>query len=327
MKIAGKYLATIAAAACIAITAVTSAAPSGADSGSGEWVTVKEGDYCSKQTTRLILAAEKGDTATVERLIAGGADVNAHEMREDYGPEGKEKFPGKTALMRAAEKGYATIVEKLLAAGVDVNAKSRFSACGNNLYGKGEGESALVLATGSGHIKIAECLLAAGANVNDGGYGGCVPETDDCSLSPTPLGLALEQGRSDMIDLLLQHKANPNLGLCAAAAKGRTEMVKLLLDKGANVNHNPEDGVNTSPLTCAVLGTEIYEQGCRGHAETVKLLLSRGANPNDKYEMYPGEDPASEPPSVSVLQYARERRCTQIVKLLQSAGAGKSKKR
>ena len=299
--------------------------PKSAGGSSGEWVEVKgENEYQNEKTTRLILAADKGDTTAVERLLASGANVNAQEMRKEYvdhgnGSAGVEYIPetGRSALMAAAEKGHLAVVEKLLAAGANVNAHARYPKDGY-MHDKGAGETALVFALKNGHNAVAERLLAAGADVNDGGHGGCVPETDDCGGSPYPLGLATRRGDTKMVNVLLQHKADPNLGLCDAASAGRTEMVKLLLDNGAKVNFDVSkvDPWNTSALTCAVWNRD------KCQTETVRLLLDRGANPNIKFggEWDPdiGDDAGK-----SVLQFARERGCTQIVRLLQSAGAGK----
>ena len=273
--------------------------------------------------TALMQAAETGDVDAIERLIASGADVNAHEMLRLGGPDGGN-FPGKTALMYAAQSGNLAAVEKLLAAGAKVNAKCRLEEVSDVhfLYNEGEGESALIYAVRGGNLQVVERLLAAGANVNEGGYGGCAPETDNCGASPTPLGLALEQERGDMADLLLRHKADPNLGLCSAASQGRTEIVKLLLDKGAKVNYAVKDGINKSPLTCAVMGQLPLMEGC--HTETVRLLLSRGANP--KVRLDGGDDMDFDFGGQTVQQVAKAKGCTQIVKLLQSGGKGKKRK-
>src|SRR5712691_9176289 len=63
----------------------------------------------------LALAAEVGDTATVEALLAHGADVNAREQE------------GMTALQMAAWEGDTAIVKALLAHGADVNARDQRS--------------------------------------------------------------------------------------------------------------------------------------------------------------------------------------------------------
>ena len=52
-------------------------------------------------------------TASVKRLIAGGANVNAADIR------------GNTALMLAAVNDDAEVVQLLVAAGADANARNR----------------------------------------------------------------------------------------------------------------------------------------------------------------------------------------------------------
>ena len=299
--------------------------PKSAGGGSGEWLEVK-GDCdgeCDVRTTRLILAAQKGDTAAVERLLASGANVNAQEMRKEYvdhgnGSGGVEYIPetGKSALMAAAEKGHLAAVEKLLAAGANVNARCRYEKIGEEMYGEGEGKTALVFALENGQNAVAERLLAAGADASDGGYNGCVPETSFCGVSPYPLGIAAGKGDKNMVNTLLRHKADPSTGLGGAASAGRTEIVKLLLDNGAKVNADKVNFECISALGCAVAQ-------CSGNSqktEIVRLLLSQGANPNVTFPPVPDDPDDGEE---TLLQAAKRGKCTQIVKLLQSAGAGK----
>lgn len=71
------------------------------------------GEIVDPETTPLMHAAEKADTAAVERLIAQGADVNAQDQR------------GWTALMHAAMQDRATEAKLLLDAGANPNLKDR----------------------------------------------------------------------------------------------------------------------------------------------------------------------------------------------------------
>jgi ankyrin repeat protein len=70
------------------------------------------------QSEALIDAATRGDLKQIQRLLDGGADVNAKDRSGD------------TALMRASSKGHLEIVRLLLQKGADVNAKDRWGGTG-----------------------------------------------------------------------------------------------------------------------------------------------------------------------------------------------------
>ena len=58
-------------------------------------------------------AADKGERATVEQLLAAGAELNLRTKK------------GNTALMMAAYGGHSSVVEQLLAAGADPNIQTK----------------------------------------------------------------------------------------------------------------------------------------------------------------------------------------------------------
>jgi RNA polymerase sigma factor (sigma-70 family) len=115
----------------------------------------------------LHAAALAGNRAEVERLLAGGADVNAR------GPEGR------TPVHYAAEAGRLEVVELLVEKRADVNAEDT------------RRRGPLHLAAQGGHREVAEALLKAGAEVNATDFDGW-----------TPTGYAVRAKHQDLADLL-----------------------------------------------------------------------------------------------------------------------------
>jgi predicted LPLAT superfamily acyltransferase len=92
--------------------------------------------------TRLKMAADRGELARVEALIAWHANVNIAAI------------DGDTALMLASYSGHVEVVRALIAAGAGANAAVN------------TGETALIFASGNGHVEIVRALLAAGAGID-----------------------------------------------------------------------------------------------------------------------------------------------------------------
>jgi ankyrin repeat protein len=127
----------------------------------------------------------------------------------------------------------------------------------------------------------------------------------------TPLALAAEAGNLRIVQLLLEHKANPNLALpggetplMTAARTGRLEVVQALLAAGADPNAKEDAKGQSALLWAAAEGhadvvQALIEAGADfrirlesgftplliaardGKAEVVEVLLQAGANPND----------------------------------------------
>ncbi len=93
----------------------------------------------------------------------------------------------------------------------------------------------------------------------------------------TPLGVAVEGGRLEIVQLLVEAGANvatpsrAGLPLTMAVIRGNTEVVKFLVDKGANVN--TADAQGAIPLVAAAES---------GHLEIVEFLVAKGADVNAK---------------------------------------------
>ena len=97
----------------------------------------------SKNGTALTAAAMMGHLATVNVLLAAGADVST-----------PERILKATALSLASSFGHSAVVRVLIAAGADVDHRDQ------------KGWTALIYASKEGHLKVVQALLDAGANAN-----------------------------------------------------------------------------------------------------------------------------------------------------------------
>ena len=148
------------------------------------------------------------------------------------------------------------------------------------------GVTALHLAACGGHLEVARALLAASAHVNAMARDG------------SPLSVAVWEGKTELVALLLEHGANARAGatngetaLHAAAYKGNVEAGRLLIAHGADVNcrttHGTTDMFITSPPVCGE--TPLHLAAAYGHREFVELLLAGGAD--RKIQDHTGQTP------------------------------------
>ncbi len=204
-----------------------------------------------KKDSKLIVAAQKGNLKDL-KVALNDSKVNIDEIGEKS---------GKTALMLACGNGHKRVVEILLSKGANPHVLAEW---GHN--------SAVREAVKGGHVGVLKLLLRDKR------------EDDHFRLS---LGYSLIEaaikGRNDMVRLLLDGGANPNVlggveaqglvctyALMEAAANGHQDMVRLLLDNGADINV-------TGGYTYA---TALMEAAANGREAVMSLLLDKGADPN-----------------------------------------------
>jgi uncharacterized protein len=127
-----------------------------------------------------------------------------------------------------------------------------------NAYAE-DGFQALGLASYFGHYDVAEYLIKAGAPVNSSARN---------ELKAAALQSAAAAGHTKIVELLLKHKADPNIReqggytpLHAAAQNGDRQTIRALLYGGADLALQSDDG--KLPLDLALEG---------GHTDAAKLL-------------------------------------------------------
>lgn len=188
----------------------------------------------------LHYAVFDGDSARVQKMIKGGANIEARSDR------------GWTPLYVAARNGFIEQVAELHHAGANAVARA-----------DGSGLTSLHAAAEYNHHETAELLLDLGVDVDVTNY-----------WDQTPLmQLAWRYGDATLVDLLVSKggslNARDNKGFSAlhkAAEHGRTDVLKALLRHGADVDIKTNKG--STPLMWAARKNQL---------ESVAILLGAGA--------------------------------------------------
>ena len=218
----------------------------------------------------LMVAASRGYTSEIERLISKGADIDA------------ETNEGATPLIFAVANNRLSSVLTLLAHNPDVNKMTL-----NN-------ETPLIISVKNQNSQIAEALIRGGADIDLADKFGATPlhyasligsfnladlllyYEADCNKKAndgtTPLMAAILSGYSDIADLLFQNGANlearDNSGFTPfliAAQNGDTLVMKLLLKEGVDIYEK-----NIYSYNALALAIESNQK------PAVELLLEKG---------------------------------------------------
>ncbi|MBN9691389.1 MAG: ankyrin repeat domain-containing protein [Verrucomicrobia bacterium] len=163
-----------------------------------------------------------------------------------------------TPLMHAAGNGHLEVVAELL------RAKAKVSLTDKSFPGEGGGETALHYAAFKGQCGTAKLLLNARADVNKVSRN-----------SGTPLAVAVGEQQLEMVQLLLEHDALPDLAgkatgwtpLHVAAFEGLFQLAKRLVDCGADVNAKDSGGQ-----------TPFMDSTHSPNLETAFFLIDHGAD-------------------------------------------------
>lgn len=192
-------------------------------------------------------------------------------------------------LIQAAERGDAALVQQLLREGADLNGRDA------------RRRTPIMAATHANKPAIVKLLIQAGADIN----------LQD-EIKDNPFLYAGAEGLLDVLKLLIDAGADTRItnrfggtALIPAAERGHVEVVQELLTRtDVKIDH-----VNNLGWT-ALLEAVILGDGGPRRTEVVRLLIAAGANVN-----------IADGRGVSPLAHARQRGYTQMIALLERAGA------
>ena len=187
----------------------------------------------------LMIAASKGYTLEIIRLISNGADIFS------------ETDQGATPLVFAVSNNYKEAVNMLIDYGSDVNKVTS------------QGETPLHIAVKNQNAEIAESLIRAGADID---------VTD--RFDATPLHYASVYGYFQIVDMLLYYEASldkktveGSTPLLASIWAGNADIADLLIQKGANMEARDNEGF--TPFLMASLN---------GDTLLMRLLFEKGVD-------------------------------------------------
>lgn len=192
-------------------------------------------------------ACEKGDIDIIREFLDNrGATVN---------PYPSERID--TPLHRASLYGHAAVVTELIKRGANVHKRGEHRSMSM---------TPLELAISAGRLDCCKLLLEARAKIN----------VINQAYSSTPLSEACEKGYEEIVELLLDSGANPDLsgGITPLSyAVHHPKILQLLLARGANVNLKNAPGTEYRGGAVA-----LHEAAMWGRVESVRLLLQAGAD-------------------------------------------------
>ncbi len=231
-------------------------------------------------STRLMIAAERGEIERIKKLIDSGADVNAKSLDCEFRIHGSAR-EDKTALMFAAENGHIEAVRLLIEHGADMAMKDTVRG------------SAWMYAAESGHLGVLHLLWNKGAGKIEKQWiisslrllcsrrrpdivEFLASKVDNPAHLSHPLTCVIRNKDNASVRALLAQGAQIRAdAILAAASNNDKELLEYFLERGASLDMRMNQigvGVNeATPLMLAAQANNIV---------AATLLLEMGANVN-----------------------------------------------
>ena len=197
-------------------------------------------------------AVKNNKIEDVQELIANGIDIN----------EVSVKINLQTALHLAAGHGYAQIAELLISNGAHIDAKDI------------RGATPLHYAVGQNQMKTTKLLIENGANI----HAVTSYKINETLIEKTPLEFAALKCHTDIIRLLIEHKADINKVLLTTIYMQNSKAFECFLKAGVHVDTLIKDPYGKSKTVISLLCLTIR----LNKTEMVEILLKNGATLKSK---------------------------------------------
>ncbi|MBK7133957.1 MAG: ankyrin repeat domain-containing protein [Bacteroidales bacterium] len=256
--------------------------------------------YTDALNLNLMIAASKGISSEIIRLIKKGADVNA------------ETAEGATPLIFAVSNNKPLAVVTLLAYKPNIDKVTK------------NDETALLVAVKNRNADLAELLIREGADLD---------HTD--RFGATPLHHASINGYLEIVDLLIYYEADLNskttqgtTPLLASIWAGYTEISDLLVQNGAKTEESDNEGYTPylmatyfgDTIVMDILqkhGANIYATN-NSHNNALSLAISTGDTGVAKYLLRKGDQWQNQGKAVNLYSVAAKYRRTEMVNILKN---------